>query len=138
MIFDALFPKVFTLVPPLEEELDRVLVVHLWWKAKRLVELWAIRYRQIPYVVLRVQLDEKLFPFERNLPDLGPREGVYPGDALEDGDAHVRHGQVQRDALVVLARVHLHPVQLAAPGRLQQVQVRLRRGLSSGRGWGVN
>lgn len=106
MVFNALFPEIFALVPALEEELHRVFVIH---------------------VVLRVQLDEKLFPLERYLADLGPREGVYSSDALEDGDAHVGDGQIERDALVVFGRVHLHPVQLAASGRLQQVEIRLRR-----------
>lgn len=74
-----------------------------------------------------MQLDEKLFPLERDLADFGPREGVYPGDALEDGDAHVGHSQIERHPLVVFGRVHLHPVQLAPSGRLQQVEIRFRR-----------
>lgn len=74
-----------------------------------------------------MQFDEKLFPLERDFADFGPGEGVYSSDSLEDGDAHVCDGQVQRDAFVVLGLVHLHPVQLAAPGRFQQVEIRFRR-----------
>lgn len=89
------------------------------------------RFEATTHVILRVQLDEKLFPLERYLADFGPREGVYSRDALEDGDAHVSHGQIERHALVIFGRVHLHAVQLTASGRLQQVEIRFRRGLSS-------
>lgn len=43
------------------------------------------------YVSLRMQLDQEPFPLEGYLPDLGPAEGVDPGDVLEHGDAHVSH-----------------------------------------------
>jgi hypothetical protein len=76
-----------------------------------------------------VQLDQESFPLERDLPDLGPRERVDLGVILENYDAHVGHRQIQRDILVVLGRVHLDPVQLAPPRRLQQVQIRLGRRL---------
>lgn len=105
MVLHTLLPEVFALVPALEEELHCILVVH---------------------VVLRMQFDEKLFSLERYFADFCPREGVYSSDTLEDGDAHVSDGQIERNALVVFGRVHFHSVQLTASGRLQQVEIRFR------------
>lgn len=49
-----------------------------------------------------MQLDEELFPLEAQLPDLGPRERVDFGKVLKNEDAHVSHGQVEGNSLVVL------------------------------------
>lgn len=106
MVLNALLPEVFALVPALEEKLHRIFMVH---------------------VVLRVQFDEKLFSLERYFADFRPREGVYSSDTLEDGDAHVSDGQIERNAFVVFGRVHFHSIQLTASGRFQQVEIRFRR-----------
>lgn len=72
-----------------------------------------------------MQFDQKPFAFERYLAYFRPRKCVEPRDALEHGDAHMRHGQIQRQTLEIFGRVHLHAVQFATARSLQQIQIGL-------------
>ena len=49
-----------------------------------------------------MQLDEKAFPLEAQLPDFRPGKRVDLGKVLEDYHAEVGHRQVEGHALVVL------------------------------------
>lgn len=78
-----------------------------------------------------MQFNQEALAFERNFSDFRPRECVEPGDALEDGDAHVSDSQIQWQPLKVLRLMHLHAVKFAPTCRLQKIQVRFGRRLTA-------
>lgn len=53
---------------------------------------------------LSAQLYEKLFPFERDLHDLGPGESVDPNVVLENNQPYVGHTQLDIFVRVVLRK----------------------------------
>ena len=101
-MFDAFFPKILAIVAIVKVELDRVFV---------------------EAVVLRVQFDEELFALEAQLAYLGPRERVYLGEILKDQNAHVRHGQVELHAFVVLGRMHHDAVEFDLARSVQEIEI---------------
>ena len=54
------------------------------------------------YVALRVKFDEEFFALEAKFAYFRPGEGVDFDDVLENEHAHVRDGEVQAHAFVVL------------------------------------
>jgi len=129
VIFDAFFPEVFALVATLEEELHGILVISLKQYNNY---YYGKRSKVTAYISLWMQFDQESLALERNLAYLSPREGVDPRDVLEDCDAHVGHSQIKRHPFHILRRMHFHAIQLTPPSRLQEVKVRLRRGLTTG------
>lgn len=95
MIFHALLPEVFALVPPFEKELDGVLVIALQSRFRRLngslFDLVLPGYLKCTYVTLWMKLDQKSLPFETDFPNFRPTERVYLGEILKHYDSHMRH-----------------------------------------------
>lgn len=104
-MLDTFLPKVLAIVAVVEVELDRVLV---------------------EAVVLGVQFDEELFPLETQLSYFRPRERVYFREILKHQYAHVRHGQIELHAFVVLRRMHYDPVELNFARDVQQIEIGVR------------
>ena len=70
-----------------------------------------------------------MFPFEGDLDNLGPAEGVDLDARLEDNEADAGDAELDVSSSRVLARVQRDPVHLQPLCMLQKVHLRLRRTL---------